>query len=327
MQTDQNQIVDMLNQAESLLGQNNYQQAAALYSKITQLDPENAEAFLMLGSILGEVGQLQEADRLLARATELAPMDGHAHFVHGHVCRARGDVEAAITAFRKTSELDPEDTEALATLGALLHEQQRLDEAVDCFERAVRCQDADANMWVMLGSLKYARGELAEAATAYRRAREMKPGGLDPFLGLARALVDLGEYEEAENLLAEALRVHDNDARLCDLMSLAKYGRGHIAEALEYNERALALEPETDTYIIRRADLLERSGDIDTAFDTIRPLLEVEDVAVDAALTFARLCPALGMQEEGRLLLDKVSSGELSEKQKRAIEDMLTVLQ
>ena len=42
-----------------------------------------------------------------------------------------------------------------------------------------------------------------------------------------------------------------------------------------------------------------RSGDVDEALDILRPLLEAEEVAVDAALSFARICPVLGMKEEG----------------------------
>ncbi|MBI2933919.1 MAG: protein kinase [Planctomycetes bacterium] len=81
-----------------------------------KLDPECADALIVLAGLRTEGGRIAEAGDLAARALAIEPYNGRAYVARGMVKLHQGDREAARTDFRTAAQVDPTLRKALERL-------------------------------------------------------------------------------------------------------------------------------------------------------------------------------------------------------------------
>lgn len=104
--------------------------------KAIELKPDYAEAYLLLGDLLG-IGGKNVAEQVTAfrKAIELKPDLLPAYSELGRVLESSGDEKGATDAYRKAIALDPNKSAGLFHLGRLLVKQNRLKEARELWEK------------------------------------------------------------------------------------------------------------------------------------------------------------------------------------------------
>jgi tetratricopeptide (TPR) repeat protein len=104
------------------------------YLKGLKFDPENVEAFFMLGNEFTEADQLEEALICYEAALEMAPEMALVWNNQGFVYRSLGLLEESETAYQKALALDPDLSVAHFNRSVLLFLQKRLPEAWEAYE-------------------------------------------------------------------------------------------------------------------------------------------------------------------------------------------------
>jgi tetratricopeptide (TPR) repeat protein len=162
-----------------------------------------------LGLAYLEVGYIPEAIEAFQRSVAVKPAYADAHFRLGIALEKHGDIGAAIVAYHRATQLQSSLTEAWFRAGALVYELGHRDEAIGCFQRAAT----------------------TGGKTSFGR------------LGKARALLTEERYQEAEQVLRQALKAHPNNAMAHDLLGnlLSEFGR--FDEARLGFDRAVAIAP------------------------------------------------------------------------------------
>ena len=178
--------------------------AAACYQKAISLNPDYADAYNNLGSVLMDQGRMDESVACYHRAIMIKPDSVEAHCNLGVVLRNQGKLDEAMGCFAKTVALDPDYPEAHNNCGSVLKDQGRLKEAATFVDRALVLRPNFAAAHCNRGSILQDQGRLEEAALSYRQALECKPG-----------------YAEAIYNLAHLKTFHPGDKDLIDLESLA----------------------------------------------------------------------------------------------------------
>jgi len=130
----------------------------------TRKDPNNADAWLALGSGFSRLKQHAEAAEALAKATTLAPE-------RPEVWRGLGEAKAAWGA---------------------------TDEAIIAFERAVAMDDRDIASIVQIGLLQAETGELAKAKGTLDRALALNPADVEALCGSAAVAQKAGRAKDAQ---------------------------------------------------------------------------------------------------------------------------------
>ncbi len=102
--------------------------------------------------------------------------------------------------------LAPERNEIRAKLGTILAVGGRLHEAAKILTEAVKFDPNDTGNLLKLGQVMAAQGELSEAVLYFRSAARLRPQDAEPRES-GRALLELGEKEEASKHLEQALRI------------------------------------------------------------------------------------------------------------------------
>lgn len=147
-------------QAESLESQGKSEEAAAIYRKILEANPEVPGIHYRLGQIAldqaGPDGSTGVAKREFQKEIEVDPSNASAEFVLGELARRAGDWSNAIGHFSRATKLDEGFSEAYLALGMSLAASGKLVEATSPLERYVEMEPEDPAGHYQL-ALVYAR--------------------------------------------------------------------------------------------------------------------------------------------------------------------------
>lgn len=155
-----------------------YQEALAAYGEALELGLERPhEALANMGVVWSELHRPEEAARMYERALEADPDYLPALFNLGGLREEAGDRERSAALYRRILELEPGHSGALARLVHANRVTDPEDPLLDALERAIAAGGADA---LAREELLFARGKAlddleryAEAFEAYRAANEL----------------------------------------------------------------------------------------------------------------------------------------------------------
>ena len=170
--------------------QNRLDDAANLYRRAVEANPQSFEAHLSLGLLLARQNKLDEARPELETATALDPGDG------GPALRAR--------AWRALAEIDrpgpdkPGDT----------------TEASNDLLEALKLSPETPADTLLAAELAAQAGQFDAAETAYRRVLAKDPKSTPANAGLAHLLIARKQFPEAETFLRAALEQSPDDPAL-----------------------------------------------------------------------------------------------------------------
>ena len=192
-----------------------YEDARRSLEKATQLDPEFALAYLYLGGVQSESGNISARDEAVKKAKALAykvtererlyiealyanviegnreagnrfvqeitqkyPKEKMAYYWLGVFHRISGDNEMAIAEQNRALELDPDYGNAHNELGYIYLDLRDFDKSVEHFQKYAALNPKDANPLDSLGEAYFQMGRLDEAIAKYKEALAVKPGFL-----------------------------------------------------------------------------------------------------------------------------------------------------
>ena len=307
-------------EAWALLAKGQRPQAIRLLYDIVKTNPRDADARLLLGSVLqeegdgaGSIAQLTEAVRLRPRSAEAQNALGEAFNAFGEAKAARGPLEKAVA-------LDPKFAQAHLNLGLLLLEAGDLDQAAGRLDRAIELlghkpdaaypqylrakvcsgqsevtkaaahlQEAVAlrpdfaEAWSDLGDARKTLLDNAGALTAFERAVALAPDDSVAQTRLGSLYLDQGKAHLAVVHLQEAARLDPkNQSTLYGLQrALREDGQEEQADAIKKKLAALLRDKDKDDQnLLAGIELNNRGADLEKAGD-LRGALQKYRAALD----------------------------------------------
>ncbi|MBD3673802.1 MAG: tetratricopeptide repeat protein [Planctomycetaceae bacterium] len=142
-------------------------------------------------------------------------------------------------------------------------------------------------------TLSYAKwqeqqGQLQEAQESYRIVLSENRANREAKLGLARVNTRLGNYSEAETALKELLKGTPTDAEVLDAVAQLYAEKGDWTRALSMLDRAVASEPNNETYRYHHAVALAEFGKIPESLDEFRRVLPDSEANFNLAVVLKR---------------------------------------
>jgi tetratricopeptide (TPR) repeat protein len=225
-------------------------EAHALASAILAREPENADAFNLLGVALAQRGDDAAAVDALSRAVHLNPNHPGTQINLGNVLRRLGRFDEAVDSFRRAIALRPDATVAYRNLGATLVDQKRFQEAIEPLNRAASLRPDHPGAYLTRARAARGLGNNPAALFDVDNVLRLDPANVDALLVSAAAKRAMGRREEALADCDRAIAIdgenwsaHNNRGVLLDEL-------GRPEEAIESLERSLKLNPENpDTFL------------------------------------------------------------------------------
>ena len=211
--------------------------------KALELDPQIAEAHVLLASIQQEHWQWPESEREYRRALELNPNDAAAHDGLARWLLSHGRTEEALAWIRRGREIDPvavpgteiawilfqsrryeeamqelrsvlavrqDDSTALWFLGFVLIAKNQPNEAIPVLEKTFSVSGhSSAVIGVLIRAYSHA-GRRADALRLLAELKKRKQAGYVPAAAFVNAYLGLDENEEAFTWLEQGYKEHSN---------------------------------------------------------------------------------------------------------------------
>lgn len=157
--------------------------ALAVYERLLDVDPHDAEALNYLAMVSGEQGNLPEALALLERAAAAHPSDATTWRNLGMCALAAGNPSSAVSAFDKTTALEPSHAAGHLQRGLALERCGRTGDAAASYLRAL-AEARRIGQWLGDDTTPPGLRTLVQHAVAQVRAanRELLAGLMAPLL-------------------------------------------------------------------------------------------------------------------------------------------------
>ena len=151
------------------------QLAIAAYREMLTVDPACHYARLMLGNLLAEAGDRPGAVRELERLTQADPDNADAWFNLGFLHDKADELADAERCFRRAVQLKPSLDRAWYGLGLVLIRDDRLEEAVDALKKTIKLQPFSPYGYYQLGMTYHHLGRGDDARKVLEQLTGFEP--------------------------------------------------------------------------------------------------------------------------------------------------------
>ncbi len=173
--------------------------------------------------------------------------------------------------------------------------------------RAAAAGSAGATLWLTVAHALVNAGADREALPLMERLRRDFPGDLQVRLGLARALLGVERYGEAEGALREALALSPGDPEAIKVLAVLALRRGEKGRAEQYVRDVLERDPfDAEARLLKEElEAVELPRQVPPEEQVLRP-------EFTAALAAALRRSGVRFRLQGRSVLVKLESGEVA---------------
>jgi predicted TPR repeat methyltransferase len=197
-----------LAQAITLLRQERIEEAERALSDVLQPAPGQPDALHFLGVLRHTQGRTDEAVALIREALAAMPDNAGAWNNLGNVLLSAGRADEAVQAYEQGVASAPEHpgvADALNNLGTVYRKRARMVDAEAACRRALEMRPEFGDAWYNLSLALMAQGRVHEGLVANSRAIASWPRHLQARDQVIRALLLLGERDQAAHLYREWL--------------------------------------------------------------------------------------------------------------------------
>ena len=254
--------------AWDLVAKGQRREAVALLRDTIKADPRNAEARLLLGSLLMEAGERAESIEHLSEAVRLRPKSPEAHNALGEAYNAFGEAKLALPEFQKAVELNPSFAQAQVNLGAILIQEGDFQSAAEHIDRAIKLlgkvPDA-AYPHYLRAKLYMERREAANAAAALEQAVALRPDFTEAWSDLGEARRNMFDDAGAVKAFQRAVDLNPEDSVAQTRLGSKLLDLGKSHEAVPHLQQAARLDPKNQSALSSLLLALRKDGQAEQA--------------------------------------------------------------
>jgi tetratricopeptide (TPR) repeat protein len=269
------------NYARFLVDLKQWDKARDQFKRVVAIAPRDADALYAVGLLALQTNDLDDAEKYLMRNLEVQPDNDQARLYLGQIAEQRklyaeagqwfreirpgphhfeaqarlglviarqGDVAAARSHLHKLSpENEPQRVQQVLTEEQILREARQYDEALHVLSKTIKQLPENTD-------LLYARALVAEKLDDLdlherdlRAILSKEPKNAHALNALGYTLADrTTRYDEALQLIEQALALKPDDPFIMDSMGWVKYRLGNYEEAVKYLRAALEKRPDAE---------------------------------------------------------------------------------
>jgi tetratricopeptide (TPR) repeat protein len=182
----------------------------------------------------------------------------------------------AEAAFKDAQKIDANSEEVVLRMAALYTQEGDSQRAVDTLS-AVPVEDRSARIEQALGSSYDQMKKWKDAAAAYRRSLDIDPDNTDAQHGLANALLEDGQLDEALTIYNQLVTADPTDGQSQLQIAEIERRQGHYDEALATLEKAKPQVQDPNSQLqmsVNEALIYDAQGQYDKAIGILTGLVE-----------------------------------------------------
>ncbi|HMA54702.1 MAG TPA: tetratricopeptide repeat protein, partial [Acidobacteriota bacterium] len=226
--------------------QRDYAEAVSAYRKVTQLDPNRADAFYGLGTILLKQTQYKDAAEALEKAAALGYAGKELQFELGGAYEAIPDFAKAAAAYEKYISLGPANAwAAYQRLGICKTNLGEFDAAIAALLEAEKAQPKDVKVRDALAEAYTKAGRLEDAEAVYKAMAELNPPEAKTYYRQAFQMYDgAGKFDKAVGPLKKIIELDPKNETNFYYLGMAYFKAQQYDQAVAAFQESLAIKPD-----------------------------------------------------------------------------------
>jgi tetratricopeptide (TPR) repeat protein len=311
---------------QTLLAEEKYPDALAVYLKLADLMPDDSDVYLRLAQIYRELHQLEHAEEYLLKARQYAPGSVEVMYNEAMLYEAQGRFEDAIrvlsdavTGLKSQSTVLPSRRRSLAILyqqlGQLYRDAQNFQAAVFTYEELGHLgEEEDRRARMLIMDTYRAAKNLPKALQTGKEALAKYPS--DPGLRTSNALLlgENGQTDEAVKILRSQLTKSEGDRDIyLNIAQVYERGRRYQeAEAAALTAEAIPGQPRDNEMVwFLLGAIYERQKLFDRAEVEFKKTLEVNPKNAPVLNYYGYMLGDLGLRlDEAEALVQRALKEE-----------------
>jgi len=207
---DKIEVGNMMTNANCLLEETRYDEAAVLLKQVIAKEPKMTIAYAKLGTAEVGLQNFPEAIEAKRKALELLPGSPDLRFELGKVLVMAQEYEAAIPELEGVEKDLPGSWKTQILLAMSYSKTDRLPKAISECEKVLAVLPEQFGTNLLLGRVLLRSGDAQAALPRLMKAASLRPQAPDPHVSLADAYAKLGKNDDAERERAVAKRLAEN---------------------------------------------------------------------------------------------------------------------
>ncbi|NET56918.1 MAG: tetratricopeptide repeat protein, partial [Symploca sp. SIO2E6] len=201
-----------------------------------QIAPVSAETYFYLGLALTKQSNLTVAQRqqgaiaAYQQAIRLRRESPLAYLELGKILAQTGNLDGAIAADQQAILLQPNSAVAKLELGKLLANKGDQIAAIAFYQQAVQLKPDLAEVWLYSGNALAKVGKWDEAIEYYQKQLQLQPGFVDAYCNLGIALAQVNQSNEAIRCFSKVMEINSDLALSLDQVMLNLCEQGKISK-------------------------------------------------------------------------------------------------
>ena len=250
----------------------------------------------------------QEVEPLIASYVKEHPSSSWGWYALGYSQFAQKKIGDSIQSLAQSLNLNVNNADAHKILGRDLMVIGRFDAAQTEFEQAIRYAPKSSEAYYDLGKLYSLQDNWLAARKQFEEAIRLDPGYIEAIDSLGFAQEALSDDVAALQTYQKAIAL--NEERHGKFVSAhvnlsAYYNRtGDPAKALDYAQKALELDPKSDSAWFQKARAEERQGQLQTAADSLNHAISLNQRSSSYYYVLSGIYRRLGNLEESKKALE-----------------------
>jgi tetratricopeptide (TPR) repeat protein len=273
-----------------LLRNGNKEQALTQYAKAVELETNNPKLRLLYGKCLYSVGRYKEATEQLKIASSLDAKYPLLYLSLAEAQQASGEFNESIDPLNKVLTEDPNNVNALSLLATANHKANNFPTAIEIYKKILALEPS--NEWAELNLARsyYQSGSFDEAETAYLKILEVRPNSVDSLTALADISYRKKRLEAAIQYAQRALALQPSDPSINAMLASYFEKTDNYSQALTHYKQAFINEktPELQSkYLMAQSQIYFKQGDFEDAEIVVKQLLEKDPENLDLKVQMA----------------------------------------
>lgn len=298
---------ELFNHAMQLEQNGDYVQAASIYEKMLQENPQHPLAPHRLGNIAYKENRLSDAEAYFRQAVENDPQRPDFWTNLAGVCFKQNKLQVAESAIQKALEINPQYAEAYNTLAGILLLMRQVPESIDAFENAISLRPDYLEPMRNLSKIYEQQERPADALRIYEMLLQYEPQNSNAKMRLGSLQLELKLWDMALITFQELVKEHEDSAFIHSQLSIALRECSYHDEALKHLKRAAELRPDNLQLIFNLGVQFYEWGLLDDAVAQYEKGLEKEPQALRGWLGLAH-AKRYSDPEEGRRMIEKLQA-------------------
>ncbi|MBV9010421.1 MAG: tetratricopeptide repeat protein [Verrucomicrobia bacterium] len=221
--------------------QNKNDEAQQEFEQALQIDPANEASITQLVDLDVSRKDFATALRRVTELREKAPHSGTPYYLEGKVDAAQGKFDLAQEALFKAIDLEPDQNRSYDLLLGVYPRANKLPEALQRLNSILAKKPDDARALLLSGLIYDQLKDSTNARTAYEKVLAINPNSVPALNNLAYIYAEkLNDLTKAADLAQKARSIAPNDPSVLDTLGWILYKQGEYQQASDLLAQAVA---------------------------------------------------------------------------------------